>query len=435
MRTWGRPLSWMPSPQGPIAKGTIRTTFVLGLRLLVQAGTLLLVARMLGPQQFGAFAGIAALAVMLGAFASFGTNVVLLGEVSKAPGRREEVLKYAVPTTLSCGGILLVAYLLICTLVLREAGVPMMVLLAIGISEIWLQPLFGLPAAEHLALGRIARSQMLATLPLLLRLAAAGAVFLVRPNDPLALYAYGYLVASAVALTFASATMPAPWPRLATWRVPDKKELRDAAGYAALNITATTPAELDKTLATKLLPLGSAGLYAAGARVIGAATLPVIAMMLSALPRLFREGEDQPYRTRKLVLKILAVTSLYSFALAVLLWLLAPTFVWIFGTRYAGVQHTIHWLCLAVPGMALRMAAGCILMALGRPWIRVGFEVAGLVVLVVAALLLTVRFGMAGMPLALACSEWMMALIGWSLASGKGPSLEHSRTHTERNIS
>jgi len=412
MRDWGRPLSWMPSTQGPIAKGTIRTTFVLGMRLLVQAGTLLLVARMLGPQQFGAFAGIAALAVMLGAFASFGTNVVLLGEVSKAPGRREEVLKYAVPTTLSCGGVLLVAYLLICTLVLREAGVPMMVLLAIGISEIWLQPLFGLPAAEHLALGRIARSQMLATLPLLLRLAAACAVFLVGPDDPLALYAYGYLVASAVALTLASATMPAPWPRPATWRVPDKQELRDAVGYAALNITATTPAELDKTLAAKLLPLSAAGLYAAGARVIGAATLPVIAMMLSALPRLFREGEDQPQRTRGLVLKLLAVTSLYSIALAALLWLVAPAFVWIFGNRYEGIQHTIHWLCLAVPGMALRMAAGGILMALGRPWIRVGYEIAGLAVLVIAAVLLTAHLGAARMPLALACAEWVMALIG-----------------------
>jgi len=286
------------------------------------------------------------------------------------------------------------------------------VLLAIGISEIWLQPLFGLPAAEHLALGRIARSQMLATLPLLLRLAAACAVFLVGPDDPLALYAYGYLVASAVALTLASATMPAPWPRPATWRVPDKQELRDAVGYAALNITATTPAELDKTLAAKLLPLSAAGLYAAGARVIGAATLPVIAMMLSALPRLFREGEDQPQRTRGLVLKLLAVTSLYSIALAALLWLVAPAFVWIFGNRYEGIQHTIHWLCLAVPGMALRMAAGGILMALGRPWIRVGYEIAGLAVLVIAAVLLTAHLGAARMPLALACAEWVMALIG-----------------------
>jgi O-antigen/teichoic acid export membrane protein len=416
MPPWRSRVGSMPGLKGPIARGTIRTTFVLGFRLLVQAGTLLLVARVLGPDQFGAFAGIAALAVLLGATASFGTNVVLLGEVSKAPGRRKHVLQYAVPTTLLCGGTLLIAYLLICRLALRDTGVPMTVLLAIGISETWLQPLFGLPAAEHLALGRIARSQLLATLPLLLRLFAAALVFVLRPVDPLGTYAYGYLVASVAALTFALVTLPAAWPSPKYWRLPNGKELRDAAGYAALNITASTPAELDKTLAAKLLPLSAAGLYAAGARVIGAATLPVIAMLLSALPRLFREGQNQPQRTGRLLRWIFAVTLAYSFALAVLLWVIAPVFGWRLGAEYVGIEHTIRGLCLAVPGMALRVAAGGILMALGRPWMRVGFELAGLIVLVIAGVLLTAPFGATGMPLALACSEWVMAATGmWLL--------------------
>ncbi len=419
MPHWRRHLGPMPGMQGPIAKGTIRTTFVLGLRLLVQAGTLLLVARVLGPQQFGAFAGIAALAVMLGTLSSFGTNVVLLGEVSREPARRTQVLRYAIPGTLVCGSTLLAAYIVVCTLALSETGVPLSALFAIGITEALLQPLFGLPAAEHLALGRVARSQLLATLPLVLRLGAAATVFALRLADPLSAYAFGYLAASLIALAIATATMPARWPPLRSWRLPNRAELRETAGYAALNITATTPAELDKTLATTLLPLSAAGLYSAGARVIGAATLPVIAMMLSALPRLFREGQAKLQRTKHLLRWIFAATLTYSVALAMLLWFIAPAFVWVFGARYTGIQHTIHWLCLAVPGMALRMAAGSILMALGRPWMRVGFEVAGLIVLVIVAVILIPRFGAVGMPLALACSEWVMALIGWSLVSGK----------------
>lgn len=398
--------------KGPIARGTIRTTFVLGLRLLVQAGTLLLVARMLGPHQFGAFAGVAALAVMLGTLSTFGTHLVLLGEVSREPTRREQVLPYAVPSTLSCGGVLLAIYLLICTFALSESNLAIDVLLAIGIAEMLLQPLFALPASEHLAFGRVARSQLLQTLPLALRLAAAAAVFLLHPVDPLAAYAYGYLAASVIALGIATATMPGPWPALQTWRLPTTTELRETVGYAALGITATSPAELDKTLATKLLPLAASGLYAVGARVIGAATLPVIAMMLSALPRLFREGLDQPHPTNRLLRWIFAVALAYSIVLAVALWFIAPVFVWLFGTKYQGIQHTIHWLCLAVPGMALRIAAGNVLMALGRPWMRVGFEVVGLVVLIIAAVALTTHFGATGMPLALACSEWAMALIG-----------------------
>lgn len=401
--------------KGPIARGTVRTAAVLGLRLAIQAGTLLLVARALGPHQFGAFAGVAALAVILGTLSTFGIHLVLLREVSQEPARRDKVLPYAVPATLLCGGVLLGIYLLVCTLTLHETGVAIDVLLALGVTETLLQPLFALPAAEHLALGRVARSQLLQTLPLALRLAAAAAVFLVRPVDPLAAYAYGYLGASFIALSVSTVTMPAPWPSIESWRLPTKSEFHNAAGYAVLNITSTGPLELDKTLAVKFLPLSASGLYAVGARVIGATTLPVVAMMLSALPRLFREGQDQVQRTRRLLRWIFGSALAYSVVLAVVLWLIAPVFVWLFGPKYQGIDHTTRWLCLAVPGVALRVAAGNVLMALGKPWMRVGFEMVGLGVLVVAAVILTAHFQITGMPLALACSEWSMTTVGITL--------------------
>ena len=61
------------------------------------------------------------------------------------------------------------------------------------------------------------------------------------------------------------------------------------------------------------------------------------------------------------------------------------------------------------------MAAGSALMALGKPWMRVGFEITGLAILMVAASILTTYVGAEGMPLALACSEWGMAAIGLAL--------------------
>jgi O-antigen/teichoic acid export membrane protein len=381
----------------------------------VQAGTLLLVARVLGPHQFGAFAGVAALAVMLGTLSTFGTHLVLLGEVSKDPRRREPVLNYAIPTTLLCGGVLLIVYLLICTLLLEETRIPATTLLAIGAAEIWLQALLGLSVVEHLGLGHVARSQLLMVVPLALRLFAIATVTALRPVDALGVYAYGYLAASALAAGVAYIGLPARWPRPRDWRLARRLELRQAFGYAALNITRTGPAELDKTIAAKLLPLAVSGLYAASARVVGAAILPVVAMMLSALPRLFREGQDQPRRTARLLRWTFAAALGYSITLGVVLWFVAPVFEWLFGQKYNGVEHTIRWLTIAVPGMALRTVAGNALMALGKPWMRVGFEATGLVVLVVAAVTIVPQFGAVGMPLALASSEWVMAVTGIAL--------------------
>lgn len=400
--------------KGPIARGTIRTTFILGLYTLVQASTLLLVARMLGPYQFGGFAGVASLAVLLGALSPFGTNVVLLGEVAKDPARRNQVLAYAIPTTLLCGSALLAIYFAVCMLVLRISRVPAAVLLAIGVTEIWMQALFRLAVSEHQGLGRIARSQLLKTLPMVLRLVAAFCVFLAHPFDPLLVYGYTYPMTSLLALVLAVGTFPSAWPAPSQWRLPNIGELRNNAGYAALSISASGPGELDKTLAAKLLSLPVAGLYAVGTRIIAAITLPVSAMMESALPRLFREGSEQPKRTGQLLLWLFSAAFAYSLAVAAVLWLAAPIFNWVFGTKYHGLDHTLRWLCPALPGMALRMSVGNALMALGKPWIRVTLEVIGLILLIVMAVALTVFFGEQGMPLALACSEWLMAVIGWS---------------------
>lgn len=402
--------------KGPIARGTIRTTFVLGLYLLVQAGTLLLVARMLGPQQFGIFAGMAALAVMLGTLSTFGTNIVLLGEVAKAPSRRWLILPYAIPTTIIFGGTLLVIFLAVCLLALRIPSASWLVLLTIGVTELCLQPLFSLTVYEHHGLGRIARSQLLKVLPLVLRLVVAAGLFLAHPTNPLAAYAYAYPLISLVALVLAVRTLPSGWPALKQWRLPRFTELRNAAGYATQAMTASGPEELDKTLATKLLPLATAGVYAVGARIIVAATLPVNAMLASAMPRLFREGQDRAGRSRRLLLWVLGATLAYLLATTLALWLIAPLFGWLFGAKYHHLDQIVRWLCLAVPGLALRMVTGTILMTLGRPWVRVGFEITGLAVLAGTSVALTAQIGALGMPLSLAISEWTMAIIGIALA-------------------
>lgn len=401
--------------RGPIALATLRTSLILGIRLAMQAGTLLLVARVLGPERFGEFAGVAALAVVIGTLSSFGTNLVFLGEVSKEPGRRMHVLAYALPTTLLCGTLLLAVYLLFAGVCLSASGVSLMVLLAIGAAEILLQPLFAFLSNEHLAMERIARSQVVISLPLVMRLLAASLVFMVDAADPLAAFSFGYLIASAIALSLATATSSAPWPTLRDWRLPSRSELHQSSGYAALAFTACGPGEIDKTLAAVLLTPSSSGLYAAGTRVIGAVTLPVIAMLLSALPRLFREGHTQPRETTRLLRWILVAALLYSALITAVLWLAAPVFMGLFGPGYEGISQMIQWLCLAVPGMALRIAAGSMLMALGRPWMRAGFEIAGVIVLLVCSLMLTGRLGGTGMAVALACAEWTMAALGLAL--------------------
>lgn len=399
--------------KGPIALGTIRTSFVLGLRLFIQAGTLLLVARMLGPEEFGAFAGIASLAVLLGALSTFGTNLILFGEISKESTKRNQVLSYAIPTTLLCGGLLFAVYMVIAFWLLPDDSLSLWVLFAIGIAEVLLQPLFGLMSTEHHALGRIASAQLMQNAPLALRLLIAAIIFSFELTPAMDIYAGSCLVASILALGIGALYLPDKWPFWNSWRLPKTVELRYAFGYAVINISKIGPAELDKTLAMKLLPLEAAGIYAAGARVVGAITLPITAMTLSALPRLFRESNIYTAGSGGLLRRMYVVSFIYSLMLVGVLWLTAMVLEAFFGDGYQGMGEVVRWLCLAIPGIALRLISGNALMAMDKPWLRFIFEFTGMLILVLACLSSVAVMGNIGFPIGVVIAEWSMAAIGF----------------------
>lgn len=404
---------------GPITKSTLRTSTVLGLRLLVQTGTLLIVARMLGPDQFAAFAGIAALAVLLGTFSTFGTHLVLLAEVAKDKVQRQQVLRYAVPTTLITGSLLFLTYIAVCILFFKNIELPLSVILCIGFTETVLLPLFLIPAVEELALEKTARSQLLMIFPLGLRTLAAAIVMLLAVKQPLVVFAWLYLISAVLALLCMKWYKPNAWLSPNQWQLANKQELKHSAGYATLALTAAGPSELDKMLAAKLLPLEIGGLYIAASRVIGAATLPVTALLLAAMPRLFRGNIESKAQSQRLNRWILSSVLIYGVILAGLLWLLAPWVEWLFGQKYRGIAEILQWLCWVVPALALRISLASILMTMEKPWLRAGIEVFGMLALVIGAIILYPLLGIVGMVLALTVSEWGMAAVGYFFTFNK----------------
>ncbi|CAD9195825.1 MATE family efflux transporter [Acinetobacter bohemicus] len=395
---------------GPIAKSTLSTSLVLGLRFFIQAGTLLLVARMLGPNQFAAFAGVAALAVLLGAFSTFGTHLVLLTEVSKDKTQRQQVLRYAVPTTLITGSLLFFVYIVVCILFFENVILPLSVIFCIGLTETILLPIFLLPAIEELALEKTARSQLLMIFPLALRILAVALVIFLAVKQPLVTFAWLYLISAVLALLCMKLYKPNAWLSLNQWQLANQQELKHSAGYATLALTAAGPSELDKMLAVKLLPLGMSGLYIAASRVIGAATLPVTALLLSALPRLFRGHTES--QSKRLNYWILGSVLIYGIVLAGILWLIAPWVEWLFGHKYLDMAEMLQWLCWVIPALALRISLANILMTMDKPWLRAGIEVLGILTLVIGAIIFYPLFGVVGMVLALALSEWGMVVAG-----------------------
>lgn len=396
--------------EGAIAQATVRSSFVLSLRLLMQGGTLVLLTHLLGPTGFGAYVALGALAAMLGTMASFGTQLTLLRDIARDPTARDDSLRLALGTSVLCGSMLLCAYVLLCLLWLRPAEGGVIAIACLGLAELVLQPIFFIAAMERHAQGQVAKSQLLLTVPLFLRLLCAVLVNWFAPAQPLVVFSIGHFLAVLLALVIAIAIAPVPWPTPSRWRLPHRAEWRNASGYAILNTSTSGMAELDKLLAVRLLSPGPAGIYAAASRVISALMTPVIAMTNSAMPRLFREADHSKSRLHHW---LFCCSAFYGLIAGLCAWLFGSWVQPLFGQNYRGIEEVIGWLAWAVPAISLRSAAVTVLTTIDLPWLRVVMELFGALTIAALALGLTPSQGSFGLALSVVCAEWLIASISW----------------------
>lgn len=390
----------------------MRTGGVLAVRVALLAATLLLLARVLGPTSFGTFAGVAALAVIAGSLASLGTHLIVMRDTAQDRERGDESTRYAVWATTTGALTLLTIFLLVTLLWLRPTEIGLAGILAIGVADTFLHPFLQLVSARLLGQGKVVTSQLLLTLPVVLRLVSVITLHAAPPADALATYCLLYSLSMLLALALALVASERVLPPLHTWRSPDQHEWADARRYAVLNITAASPGELDKALSLRLLSAEDAGLYAAASRVVGATTLPVAALMLSALPRLFSHHET---RDRLLTPLIFLTSCGYGLLAGLAIFIFADLIAGLLGTRFEGVTVIVTTLAFAVPGMSLRLAGTTALMTSGRPWTRVVVEAMGLLLLGAGALSLRNMLHDQALPIAFAVSEWSMAILAWAI--------------------
>ena len=395
---------------GPIARSSMQTLAVYGLRLGTQVTLLFLVARYLGPSQFGEFAAIAALAVGLGTLSSFGLGFLVLGESAKLPERGQALLAQAAPATLLSAVLLGPLYFWLCRVAL-ESDASSTVLVLIGFSELFLVPLVLIFSQRLQGLGKIARSQALAMTPIAMRLAAILACMMMAPTVRLEAYASAYFAASLVSMLFAIWAVKEV-AVIVNMEMPTASRIKAGSPYALMKFTAINPSELDKALALRLLPTAEAGIYALAARGLSMATMPVVAMVVSSQPRLFRETGNGTAYSRRLIFIVLFVAGLVGIGAGLLLaGFAAPGLEWLMGHEFAGTAEAMRMLAWAAPFMALRFAAGGVLIPLEKPLIRSGIELLGLGALIGLGLIIGSTHGISGLIVAVVSSEAFMALL------------------------
>jgi O-antigen/teichoic acid export membrane protein len=331
--------------QSALARNSIWMFLGYGVRIIVQAGYFVLIARALGPHEYGAFVGATALIAIVGPFAGVGGGNLLVKNVSRDKSLFPVYWGNALLLLALSGVVLLGAVVAVAHLILPPA-IPLLLVVLICLSDLVGARITDIAAQAFQAMDQLGYTANFSLLPYLLRMISAALVFAFWHRASAMTWGWFYLGSTVVSCTIAVAVTN--WklgtPKLDVARIPP--ELKEGFYFGAGLSAQTIYNDIDKTMLASLSTLDATGIYAAAYRVIDVAFTPVKSVLYAAYSNFFRNGKHgiaAGYSYAKQLMPRMIGYSVLAFAG---LYLLAPLFPLVIGKEFARTVEALRWLAI-----------------------------------------------------------------------------------------
>jgi len=409
--------SWLPTgPASPLARNSIWAMMGYGLRLLIQAVYFIIIARCLGPAEYGAFISVTALAAVASPFVGLGTGNLLVKNVARNHRLFPEYWGNGLLITLASGSGLLGVVIGLCFVILPRS-IPTFAIVLVCISDLLFVKFVDISAWAFQGFEMLDKNAQLNILIGLTRLAGIAALAIAARHATVTMWAAVYLGGSVLAAIIGVtwATWQLGIPKLALHRVRGES----AEGfYFSFSLSALSIYnDIDKTMVARLATLEAAGIYAAAYRLIDVAFIPVRSVLIAAYPGFFRQGADglqaSLHYGRRLLRRVLPYSLLAFFALV----FMAPLVPYVLGHRFAQATEALRWLALLPLLKTLHYFVADALTGAGYQGLRTAMQAGVAVFNVLINLWLIPAYGWRGAAWSSLASDGMLAAGLWMLAS------------------
>jgi O-antigen/teichoic acid export membrane protein len=329
-------------------RGLLRDTTHLsigqGFRLVIQAAYFVLVARSLGPDAYGAFVTVVAMAALLGPFSGLGTPNLFVKNVRS--GKRAATICWGNGILLTAlSGAVLSASAVGLSLLLHLKTAPLTVFL-VCIADMVLMKVTELAAFGFAASDRMKQASIQNVVVSLLRLTGILALMVTLHPVTLDRWVLVYLFTTLLGMIYALAKGTELWGRPGTDLRALREDVAEGVFFSVSGSATTVYNDIDKIMLSQLADLASTGVYAAAYRVIDVSMTPIRSLAAAAYPRFFRKGMDGIGATYRFAQALIAKTAVYGSIASAGLWLLAPLLPHILGSKYDAVVPAVRWLAL-----------------------------------------------------------------------------------------
>jgi O-antigen/teichoic acid export membrane protein len=395
---------------GGLARSTIGVMAWHGIRLVVQLAWVVLLARSLGAEGYGVFSGAAGLALSMSGIAGLGLSLRMYQDVAREPARYPLRLRQAWRGLWWSAAGLALAFVAVSLWLFDELG--WQILLAIALSELVFAPVATQVAFAFAAHGRMAVS---AAVPALLATARVLAVLVFAVIDAcerIAVYAGLHAIATALAVVLLVALQKRQLPAADTHGALGWDDIRAGLGFSAVWASGMALGSADKAVALKAGGAELAGHYTAAYRLASLVALPVDALVMAVMPRLFRVGAGMQEHPR--ILSVLAsVTLVYGLFAGGFVWLAADALPWLLGEGFLAAAETARMLSIYVPIYCMRTLGCNVLLGLEQKRWRFGSELSALALIIVIGFARIPVAGLAGAVEALIIGELSLMVLAW----------------------
>jgi O-antigen/teichoic acid export membrane protein len=399
-----------------------------GVSFAVQAAYFILLARLLGADQYGIFVGAAAAVSLLSQYSTLGSGLVLVRQVSRHNSEFPQYWGNVLVTTLSIGLLVILALARLGNWMVGPASASVIVLVAVGectctrIAEVGGQ---AFQAFEQLKL-----TALLTSLTSVARLLAAGGMVLVLRHATVRQWVIASLCVSCLSATVALVlvTTRLGWPRVNLRLL--RERVLEGIGFSIAASTTSVYNDIDKAMLSRYGMLAANGIYSMAYRVIDMSCTPIRALQSAAFPRFCQTGRNGARGSIAFTGKLLSKTLPLGLLAAGAMFLAAPLIPHIVGRGFANSVAALQWLCLLPVFRSLHLGAGDTLTGAGYQRYRTAAQLGAAALNFSLNLWLIPAYSWRGAAWAslltdggLAAANWI--ILGWLIRWEGKPRLEH----------
>ena len=395
-------------------KNSAWTLLGFGVRIGIKSVYFILIARELGPTEYGKFIAIIALVSILVPFSSWGSGNILVKHVSRDKSKFNEYWGAALSTTLISGTVLCCIVILIYGLFL-PSNISVYSVIAISTADLIFGRIVDVSIMAFLAFEKMKKMTSLQIISSILLMLFA-IVQLLLPARPTVeswsfYYLFSFIIIALISFWFVSRDLG--------WGVMNPLPIWNEFGEGFLfSIGISSQSfynDFDKTMLSKLNGEAVAGIYSAAYKIINLLFVPVYSLMYAAYPRFFKFGEKGIKYSTRWAIKLLFISIGYSFLTLPVIFMISKFIILILGSEYSETATALIWLCPLVFLKSAHCFPADALTGSGKQSIRSVVQIIVAVINVGINLYLIPIYGWRGAAVASIISDSILGILLWIL--------------------